>query len=133
MTPWATYANEPPAGQLRLASAQTTKFTTDLLNSVADMFPGNYISTGGDEININCYNQDLQTQRDLNSSGKTFEQALDAFTQAEHSALRGKGKTPVVWEGWQLNYGRSAAIPDDIITEMILTHNLTLAKDTIAM
>jgi hypothetical protein len=33
------------------------------------------------------------------SQNKTLEQALDTFTQAEHSVLTQAGKTPVVWEG----------------------------------
>lgn len=35
----------------------------------------------------------------LAAQGKTFEQALDSFTQATHSVLTQAGKTPVVWEG----------------------------------
>jgi hypothetical protein len=31
--------------------------------------------------------------------GRTLEQALDAYTQATHGALRKLGKKPVVWEG----------------------------------
>ena len=61
------------------------------------MFPSTMFSTGGDEINARCYADDAQTQRDLN--GQTLEQALDAFTQATHGALKNLGKTPVVWEG----------------------------------
>jgi hexosaminidase len=61
------------------------------------MFPSGLFSTGGDEINARCYADDAQTQRDLD--GRTLEQALDAFTQATHGALRKLGKTPVVWEG----------------------------------
>ncbi|KAK7434913.1 Glucosamine-6-phosphate isomerase (Glucosamine-6-phosphate deaminase) (GNPDA) (GlcN6P deaminase) [Stygiomarasmius scandens] len=38
--PWASFANEPPAGQLRLASASTTNFTKALFASVSSMFPG---------------------------------------------------------------------------------------------
>jgi hypothetical protein len=30
---------------------------------------------------------------------QTLEQALDAYTQAMHGALRKLGKKPVVWEG----------------------------------
>jgi hexosaminidase len=112
-TPWATYANEPPAGQLRLASPATINFTVGLLSAVAEMFPSGLFSTGGDEINARCYADDAQTQRDLD--GRTLEQALDAFTQATHGALRKLGKTPVVWE------------------EMVLNYNLTLSNDTIAM
>jgi hexosaminidase len=56
-------------------------------------------STGGDELNTNCYTQDNQTQAELQSSGKTLDQALDVFLQAEHAVLRKMGKTPVVKAG----------------------------------
>lgn len=42
---------------------------------------------------------DNQTQMELAAEGKTFEQALDTFTQASHAALRSVGKRAVVWEG----------------------------------
>ncbi|KAN0127976.1 Glycoside hydrolase superfamily [Lactarius tabidus] len=112
-TPWATYANEPPAGQLRIASPSTIDFTVDLLSAVAKQFPSTLFSTGGDEINLPCYQNDTETQQEL--GGRTLNQALDAFTQATHGALRSLGKTPVVWE------------------EMVLSFNLTLPSDTIAM
>ena len=83
--------------------------------NAAKLFPGNYFSTGGDEINAACYTNDTETQEDLAASGRTFEQALDDFTQAEHKALKGIGKTAVVWE------------------EMVLSHQVTLANDTIVM
>jgi len=114
-SPWTSYANEPPSGQLRLASPDTVKFTTDLLVNAAKLFPGSYFSTGGDEINAKCYTDDAETQAALAASGKTFEQALDAFTQAEHAALKGAGKTAVVWQ------------------EMVIDHPVTLANDTIVM
>lgn len=114
-SPWASYANEPPSGQLRIASPDTINFTTSLLTNIAGLFPGNYFSTGGDEINTRCYTDDPQTQADLTASGKTFAQALDDFTQAEHKALRTVGKTAVVWE------------------ELVLTLPVTLANDTIIM
>lgn len=112
-TPWATYANEPPAGQLRLASPATVNFTADLLSAAAKLFPSTLFSTGGDEINEQCYQDDAETQQEL--AGRTIVQALDTFTQATHGALRSLGKTPVVWE------------------EMVLGYNLTLSNDTIAM
>jgi len=114
-SPWLKYANDPPSGQLRIASPNTTQFTVDLIGSVADLFPGQYFSTGGDEINSPCYAEDEETQTALNSTGKSFEQALDAFTQATHRVLKSKGKTAVVWE------------------EMALVHNVTLANDTIVL
>ncbi|KAG8922538.1 N-acetyl-glucosamine-6-phosphate deacetylase [Tulasnella sp. 418] len=53
--PWTKYANEPPAGQLRLASKDVITFTSQLFASVLENLPGKYFSTGGDEINANCY------------------------------------------------------------------------------
>ncbi|KAJ3771323.1 N-acetylhexosaminidase [Lentinula raphanica] len=114
-TPWATYANEPPAGQLRFASANTTNFTASLISSVSSRFPGKYFSTGGDELNTECYAIDEPTQADLNATGNTLEQALDSFTQSVQSVLVEDGKTPVVWE------------------EMVLNFNLTLSNETIVM
>lgn len=90
---------EPPAGQLRLASSETTKYTAGLLAAVAKMFPSTLFSTGGDELNTNCYAADANTQEDLVSTGQTLEQALNVFTQTTHKAIIAEGKTPVVWEG----------------------------------
>ncbi|KAJ6477180.1 N-acetylhexosaminidase [Mycena vitilis] len=114
-TPWASFANEPPAGQLRLASEATVNFTAGLLKAAAGMFQSQLFSTGGDELNANCYTQDNQTQASLASGNKTFAQALDTFTQASHAALRSAGKSAVVWE------------------EMVLANPVTLANDTIVM
>ena len=66
---------------------------------MAKLFPSKLFSTGGDELNTNCYAQDAQTQSELKASGKTLEQALDTFTQVTHKAIEKQGKTPVVWEG----------------------------------
>jgi hexosaminidase len=114
-TPWSQFANEPPAGQLRLASPQTIKFTGDLLKAAASLFTSKFFSTGGDEINANCYTQDSSTQKDLANSKQTFAQALDTFTQANHAALRSVGKSAVVWE------------------EMVLQNPVKLANDTIVL
>ncbi|KAK0485304.1 N-acetylhexosaminidase [Armillaria luteobubalina] len=115
-TPWQNYANEPPAGQLRVASSDTVNFTASLVSAISSMFPSKYFSTGGDEINFNCYDDDDVTQADLAARGITITQALDSFTESTHGALRMAGKTPVVWE------------------EMLLDYNITtLGNDTIVM
>ena len=75
-------------------NAATHAYFTPRLASSEFLF-----STGGDEINIPCYDQDDETQEILNKTGKSLEEALDAFTDASHSAIKGLGKTPVVWEG----------------------------------
>ena len=97
---------------MRFASPETTNFTAGLLSATAKLFPSSLFSTGGDELNTNCYAADEQTQAALNATGQTLDQALSAFTQTSHKALIAEGKTPVVWE------------------EMVLDHNVTLSADT---
>ncbi|KAG1802560.1 glycoside hydrolase family 20 protein [Suillus subaureus] len=113
--PWADFANEPPAGQLRFALPEVMNFTASLLSDVAKTLPSSYFSTGGDELNTNCYTDDYPTQQQLNSTGTTLNDALDTFTQSTHGALIAQGKTPVVWE------------------EMVLDWNITLSNETIVM
>ncbi|KZT64170.1 glycoside hydrolase family 20 protein [Daedalea quercina L-15889] len=110
--PWATYANEPPAGQLRFTNATVAAWTAGLFSALARMFPSRLVSTGGDEINVPCYDADAETQRDLNATGLSFNDALAGFTSQTHAALEAAGKTPVVWE------------------EMVLDYNLTLSNET---
>ncbi|KAF7767960.1 CAZyme family GH20 [Agaricus bisporus var. burnettii] len=114
-SPWSQFANEPPAGQLRLASPATVNFTSGLIKSMTSMFPSPLFSTGGDEINANCYEKDDQTQSDLNASGQTLDEALASFVGATHEVVRGAGKTPVVWQ------------------EIPLEHNVPVGNDTIVM
>ena len=63
------------------------------------MFPSKLFSTGGDEVNQNCYKIDEPTQAALTESGRSLEEALDNFTQVTHKALKDQGRSPVVWEG----------------------------------
>ncbi|KAG6825266.1 hypothetical protein H0H92_004254 [Tricholoma furcatifolium] len=114
-SPWASFANEPPAGQLRIASPATLNFTSAFITAIAETLPSGLFSTGGDEVNENCYVQDAQTQEELGQSGETLEQALDTFVEGVHEALKAVGKVPVVWE------------------EMVLEHNVTLQEDTVVM
>ena len=114
-SPWNDYGAEPPAGQIRITSAESVKFTMSLLASIAKRLPSKFFSTGGDEVNMDCYSIDSQTQADLEASGRTLEQALDSFTREAHSTLASLGKTPVVWE------------------EMVLEHDIELRNDTVVM
>ncbi|OCH90430.1 N-acetylhexosaminidase [Obba rivulosa] len=114
-SPWATFASEPPAGQLRFASATVKNFTAGLLTEVAKMFPSSIMSTGGDELNTECYAQDPETQATLKETGQDLQQALSVFMQAAQGALQTQGKTPAVWE------------------EMVLDNNVTLSNDTVVL
>ena len=98
-TPWSTYANEPPAGQIRIANPAAVNFTGDMLAAIARTLPSSLFSIGGDEVNTNCYRDDSVTQQDLKDTGKTFDQALSDFVQSNQEVLASIGKTPVVWEG----------------------------------
>ncbi|EJD50624.1 N-acetylhexosaminidase [Auricularia subglabra TFB-10046 SS5] len=113
--PWSSFAAEPPSGQLRLASDDAIAFAEGMFKSAASKMPGRFFSTGGDEINSNCYAKDSVTQAALKTKNQTLEQALNAFTQRTHAALAAAGKTPVVWE------------------EMVLDHTVTLSNKTIVM
>ena len=132
-TPWTTYANEPPAGQIRIANPAAVNFTGDMLAAIAKTLPSSLFSIGGDEVNTNCYTTDPATQQDLKDSGKTFDQALSDFVQSNQEVLTGIGKTPVVWEG-------ESAIPQTCTTltllsfaEMVLNFNISLTQDTVVM
>jgi hypothetical protein len=91
--------SEPQAGQLRFALPDTMTFAANLLAAAAKMSTSKYFSTGGDELNTQCYQIDAPTQKQLKSTGQTLFQALSVFTAKTHAALKAQGKTPVVWEG----------------------------------
>ncbi|VDC07079.1 unnamed protein product [Peniophora sp. CBMAI 1063] len=109
---WQTYAEEPPAGQLRLASLEVVNFTNGLFSVVTDVMPSTLLSTGGDELNIPCYEDDSVTQEQLRTSGKNLTQALQTFVDTLHSTIRSKGKTPVVKQEVVLDY--NLTLPTDI-------------------
>ena len=100
---------------MRFAVPATQNFTVSVLGSFSSLFSSKLFSTGGDEINLLCYQDDAATQTALSNAKLTFEQALSKFTQATHKVLTDAGKTPVVWE------------------EMVLEHNVTLSNNTIVM
>ncbi|GAA5866405.1 hypothetical protein JCM1840_001305 [Sporobolomyces johnsonii] len=114
-SPWATYANEPPSGQLRLGDEAVLEFSKTLVKSATAMLDSKYFSTGGDEINTACYTSDPVTGRILNSSSSSLDDLLGTFVAGVHETVRAEGKTPVVWE------------------ELVLDHGLELGQDTIVL
>lgn len=72
---------------------------------MAKNFRSSLFSTGGDEVNTNCYAQDNQTQTDLAESGLNLDEALDKFLHATHAVLTDMGKGPIVKEGALTDYG----------------------------
>jgi len=114
-SPWAQYASEPPAGQLRIASNVTVDFVKQLFESTLTLLTSPLMSTGGDEVNLPCWEDDEQTSQDLMQTNTTIAQALDGFIQQIQSVLVSHSKTPL------------------IKSDMILTHNVTVTNNTIAV
>ncbi len=108
-------------------------FMADMLASVAKTLPSSLFSIGGDEVNSNCYTNDSLTQRELQESGKTFDQALSDFVQSNQKALAGIGKTPVVWEGERQDAFPNLFPSNFSFAEMVLSFNVSLASDTVVM
>ena len=52
-------------------------FTVGLLSAVTEMFPLTLFSMGRDEVNAQCYVDDVQMQNDL--GGWTFDLALHCY------------------------------------------------------
>jgi hexosaminidase len=115
-----TPGTEPPAGQLRLTEPEVINFTKKLFKSAIKHTPGKYFSTGGDEINMRCYQEDPVIQASLNSTGKTMQQALASFTAETHGALLESGKTPVVWQEMVLDHG-DLGLADNTVALSVVT------------
>lgn len=93
---------EPPAGQLRIASDDTRKFTAALISAARQRLPRfSLFSTGGNKINSLCYDDDKKTQGQLVEHDWNINDALANFTKTMHDVLRNESVTPAVcsWEG----------------------------------
>ncbi|OAV99134.1 hypothetical protein PTTG_09171 [Puccinia triticina 1-1 BBBD Race 1] len=97
-TPWSNYAAEPPAGQLRIADERALALVNEIFATLTTQVPGTLFSSGGDEVNKRCYEEDGPTQTRLRQQNQTLSQALASFVQATHATIRRAGKVPVVWE-----------------------------------
>ncbi|CAL1699853.1 unnamed protein product [Somion occarium] len=114
-SPWAKYANEPPAGQLRIASNATVEFVKRVFQSVLTMMTSTMMSTGGDEVNLPCWEEDEETIDVLNKRNIAIGEALNEFVVAIQGVLKANKITPFI-KG-----------------DMILTHNVPVTNDTVAV
>lgn len=130
-TPWAKYANEPPAGQLRIASNATIEFTKNLFRSVLTMMTSPLMSTGGDEVNLACWEEDEETMANLEDKNITIAEALNKFVVAIQGVLKENKMAPLIKSGM---FGYLICVVGLILSaDMILTHNVTVANDTVAV
>ncbi|KAI0642477.1 N-acetylhexosaminidase [Trametes meyenii] len=114
-SPWSKYASEPPAGQLRIASPSTLSFAHTLFTSMARTLPSTMMSSGGDEVNLPCWEDDQQTMADLARRNITIDDALNEFVQTVQDVIVEHGKTPF------------------IKSDMVLTHNVPVVSDTVVV
>ncbi|CAG8480516.1 24582_t:CDS:2 [Dentiscutata erythropus] len=104
---WDKYSAEPPSGQLNPAIPETYTFLNELVPEIASYFTDKFYHTGGDEVNMNCW-ETLVQQGDV-----TIESLLDKFVTNLYTILKNEGKIPMTWQ------------------EMITEHNIELPKDTV--
>ncbi|POW01874.1 hypothetical protein PSHT_12341 [Puccinia striiformis] len=126
--PWSHYANEPPAGQLRLADDRSLNLINEIFQVLTSRIPGTLFSSGGDEINKRCYEEDEPTQISLHQKNQTFNQALSRFVLSTHETIRRSGKTPVVWEELVLDEGLPLSTDHTIVS---VWRNSSMVHDVI--
>ena len=63
------------------------------------MSTSSLFSTGGDELNLECYTNDTATQEALAAANQTLEEALNTFTMSTHGALTKLEKVGVIKSG----------------------------------
>ena len=111
--PWATYAMEPPSGQLKMNSPDVPPFLTTLFN---DLLPrsspfSSHFHIGGDEINKEAYNLDPTVR---SSSSEVLKPLLQKFIDHVLSLVENHSLTPVVWEDmlleWDLKFPASTIV-----------------------
>lgn len=98
-SPWSKYANEPPAGQLRIASEGTIDFSKQLFDAIARNLKGTMMSSGGDEVNLPCWEEDQVTVQDLARRNMSIAQALDAFVVDIQGVIKQHNKVPFIKSG----------------------------------
>jgi len=128
-SPWAKNANEPPAGQLRFADDEVTAFTSKIFANTIALTQSAYFGTGGDELNLNCMNNDGPTNATLQAKGWTLMDALREFTNKTHNTLLENKRTPMVWEEMVLDHGELNVVKDTIVDVWISSANVRAVAD----
>jgi len=80
------------------ARPETTEFLHDVLTEVMDLFPGEYIHIGGDEVNFGNWNKHALDQALTNSLGISSMQVYQShFTQQIADWIKSQGRTMMGW------------------------------------
>lgn len=81
-----------------VGSEQTRTFIKNVLDEFCDLFPGEFLHLGGDEVKYDHWRECADCQAEMQRQGFSDVSELHGFIMnelAEH--LLAKGKTPVVW------------------------------------
>ncbi|EFP91266.2 uncharacterized protein PGTG_17123 [Puccinia graminis f. sp. tritici CRL 75-36-700-3] len=114
--PWSNYAAEPPAGQLRIADDRALALVNEIFDLLTTQIPGTLFSSGGDEVNKKCYEEDGPTQASLRAKNENLSEALTKFVMKTHETIRRSGKVPVVWEELVLDEAIPLAVDQTLVT-----------------
>ena len=57
-SPWSTFANEPPAGQVRFDLPEVQNFMASIFEDTTSLLTSAFFGTGGDELNQDCMVRD---------------------------------------------------------------------------
>ena len=57
------------------------------------------MSSGGDEVNLPCWEDDAETQADLARRNMTITDALNEFIETVQGVIKAHGKTPFIKSG----------------------------------
>ena len=129
--PASKYASEPPAGQLRIASNATLQFSKNLFQSAIDLLSGTMMSSGGDEVNLPCWNEDEPTIEDLAQSNTTIDQALNNFIHEVQGVMHANGKMPFIKSGSCTSSYFWIVLKVILnFADMVLTHNVPVLNNT---
>ncbi|KAJ2622801.1 Glucosamine-6-phosphate isomerase (Glucosamine-6-phosphate deaminase) (GNPDA) (GlcN6P deaminase) [Coemansia sp. RSA 1358] len=96
---WANYAAEPPSGQFNIAKRAATDFAISIIDEYAALFTDNTFHLGGDEVNLNCWNDDPDVKNYLKAHpNATVQTLLTEFYTNVHDELAKLKKTGISWE-----------------------------------
>ncbi|KAJ3272316.1 hypothetical protein HDV01_005750 [Terramyces sp. JEL0728] len=87
--PWTEYCAEPPCGQIDISKPQNIEIISNFIKEQSQIFTDSYMHFGHDEINMNCYNSELNG--DIETLVKNFTTSILAIAKANN-------KTPIFWE-----------------------------------
>ncbi|XP_030756316.1 chitooligosaccharidolytic beta-N-acetylglucosaminidase-like [Sitophilus oryzae] len=135
-TPWGSYCNEPPCGQFDISQSEIFNYLEDIYGDMLDQFGTEIFHMGGDEININCWNNtDTMTDWMVNEKGwnltkSGFYEAWIYFQQEAQARLWNKAGKDVPIILWSSDLTALDNVTDVLPTENYYIQVWTTADDS---